>query len=1514
MRKSSDQRKPAAVLILAFFLTVQTVTISTARAQSLALSPTSVNLGNITVAGFVTTSAISVTYNTGSWSSYTLRVYTQNAGGQPGLVGQSNSSIKLPFKVWTANFGGGSTMPPPATPPNWVNYWQWVPDKAEMSSSDPYSWRRLTWNGNSSPPCDNSTVTSPFNVYFGFDLELDGFTKQTYSGTVYFELIDKCSSDAGAQSVIVPFTLTIQLSYGVVASVSLTPTSLTSNITTTDTRVLVSGTVSATIKATGLRSHNATYNYNALTVRVYTENNLSNPGLVQNGLKGLTNTSQSIPVKVWVPNFGPGVDANNDGIPDVDNDKNWKDPDSTVWVYAFDKNKPITDAAPYNYTLFNFTDLFKLSALDANNPVPPGVLFINPNRNNQDGRLKIRFALSLDSKAAPQTYQSRIYVELGLSRNNGATIHVTRRKYVTLTATLSGATPIITLTGDKSALAFSGLSTFSGRTLAQDSVKLSLDARGLYNYNAASFRVLTDNGLDANANSRLGMKGSTLPDWSVPLRVWTSNYGPGIDGNADGIPDVANDTNWKGNQAVWVYVLDKAAPGRESWPPNLDPNNAWGRPLFDFTELQRWSDFNDQLDGNGDYVYHVPQHIRLIDRTANDGTDNRVAVYFAADFTDAMPQSYSTALKIEAAFSSDGGYTIARKESLTVNLSATVPGNGGDALAWLQNRVDMRPDLDGATGTVKKLADSHQNENDESDAAFIYDQALAIMALARAGDYTRARQIIEGLRYLQNSDGSFFFSYMTTADEAQVTSWATTDANNNGKPDELENRVNYSANNGLDSTKQQIKSWIYGDYSVTVCPQTQTTLPDKIKYRTLDFRKFTGSITWVAMALNYYEQKSGDSQFRDVLDGVINYLKSVQQTSLATSTDSLDYGGVRVGRNFFFWAGDTTQGVDGMSIDGFVNLRSYAIEHNLDAYSAFRYYGNLTGDQDASSRAQLLHNFILNNLWAPNVNTSLHPEAVGQVENCFFVGYDLTPSSLNVNPKGVIDVAHYLDAQSWSVLALGPSVSVKDKNGVAGALSMALAFLDATDNRSWTDCGNAAIPSRPFLKASQLQTIYAGTAAAVSGIDGYKERAREKYYQTPGNPRGEFVWSEGTEGVVAARYLNNETASADYYHAETTSYKLANGGVPYSTLPVPDSVGFKPSACDNRIKDSWSFGDNASVAGTAWYYFNQLLSNARLNPFQPYAIPETPVFSENFQTYTAGQNPKTSDWNALIVGNWFWEATNTAGSMWMKGTHTGSDQLLEIKSAAPANFTLKCDIRFPTTAALQAGMFFRKQPSVTSFYAFYLEEGQGATSAWAAVLAKIQNGVFTKLGGVGIGETVALNKTYKLKVEGNGSTFKCYVDKGAGYTLYLNVTDATFAAGTLGLRGNVANGALWDNVVLYDVPGAAKAATVAALDEQSKPAADLPTAYALYPNYPNPFNPQTAVRFDLPEAQRVSLMVYDISGRRVKTLVEAEMPAGRHQASWDARNDDGVPVATGIYFIRLRAGNFSHVHKAALLK
>jgi hypothetical protein len=95
---------------------------------------------------------------------------------------------------------------------------------------------------------------------------------------------------------------------------------------------------------------------------------------------------------------------------------------------------------------------------------------------------------------------------------------------------------------------------------------------------------------------------------------------------------------------------------------------------------------------------------------------------------------------------------------------------------------------------------------------------------------------------------------------------------------------------------------------------------------------------------------------------------------------------------------------------------------------------------------------------------------------------------------------------------------------------------------------------------------------------------------------------------------------------------------------------------------------------------------------------------------------------------------------------------------------------------------------------------------------------------------------------------------------------------------------------------------------------DLPPAFALYQNHPNPFNPSTMIRFDLPRDTHVTLDIYSVSGELVATLADGMMEAGHWELVWTGTGRDGGPVTSGVYFYRLVTDGFTRTRKMVLLR
>lgn len=94
----------------------------------------------------------------------------------------------------------------------------------------------------------------------------------------------------------------------------------------------------------------------------------------------------------------------------------------------------------------------------------------------------------------------------------------------------------------------------------------------------------------------------------------------------------------------------------------------------------------------------------------------------------------------------------------------------------------------------------------------------------------------------------------------------------------------------------------------------------------------------------------------------------------------------------------------------------------------------------------------------------------------------------------------------------------------------------------------------------------------------------------------------------------------------------------------------------------------------------------------------------------------------------------------------------------------------------------------------------------------------------------------------------------------------------------------------------------------------VPAEYTLSQNYPNPFNPETSIEYGMPKAEVVSINIYDINGHLVRNLVAERKAAGNHSATWNARDNNGIRVVSGMYFYILKAGDYSQTLKMILMK
>jgi hypothetical protein len=114
--------------------------------------------------------------------------------------------------------------------------------------------------------------------------------------------------------------------------------------------------------------------------------------------------------------------------------------------------------------------------------------------------------------------------------------------------------------------------------------------------------------------------------------------------------------------------------------------------------------------------------------------------------------------------------------------------------------------------------------------------------------------------------------------------------------------------------------------------------------------------------------------------------------------------------------------------------------------------------------------------------------------------------------------------------------------------------------------------------------------------------------------------------------------------------------------------------------------------------------------------------------------------------------------------------------------------------------------------------------------------------------------------------------------------------------------------------GSGQSASLFTVDPYTTGAEDTPLATALHQNYPNPFNGHTTISYSLERPEHVSVRIYDTAGRLVRTIEDRDRPAGTWQVVWNGRDNASRPVASGIYFMRMKAGSYGESRKIVYLR
>jgi len=190
-------------------------------------------------------------------------------------------------------------------------------------------------------------------------------------------------------------------------------------------------------------------------------------------------------------------------------------------------------------------------------------------------------------------------------------------------------------------------------------------------------------------------------------------------------------------------------------------------------------------------------------------------------------------------------------------------------------------------------------------------------------------------------------------------------------------------------------------------------------------------------------------------------------------------------------------------------------------------------------------------------------------------------------------------------------------------------------------------------------------------------------------------------------------------------------------------------------------------------------------------------------------------------------------------------------------------------------------------------------------------------------QSEAMKNEMVMTQSGNESVLVLLDKDGVEHRINLNDPDAAEQLKALGLDVKIMDSG--DGLVYGIMKGNEDSETIIELKPDSKgadfdkaleetPSEALPQGFELKQNHPNPFNPNTRISFAIPESERVQLQIFNVNGRKVKTLVDGTLSSGEHTYEWDSTDDSGHKVATGVYFYRLTAGDVTATKKMTLIK
>ncbi len=183
-------------------------------------------------------------------------------------------------------------------------------------------------------------------------------------------------------------------------------------------------------------------------------------------------------------------------------------------------------------------------------------------------------------------------------------------------------------------------------------------------------------------------------------------------------------------------------------------------------------------------------------------------------------------------------------------------------------------------------------------------------------------------------------------------------------------------------------------------------------------------------------------------------------------------------------------------------------------------------------------------------------------------------------------------------------------------------------------------------------------------------------------------------------------------------------------------------------------------------------------------------------------------------------------------------------------------------------------------------------------------------------ENVTLTSINSYDVTFDDGTGPCLVDDDCEFPGFIIGDDFLYAFGDTIREGDKVDMIQGSFVFSFgtfkmEIGSAADFGSVVGIDPDFQP---IPLTYQLKQNFPNPFNPETRIYFEIPKAHDVTIIVYNMLGQKIRTLVKENFKAGSHVVNWNGQSDHGLQVPTGVYIYRIKAGEFMESKKMVLIK